>query len=88
MTEETLVRIMNETALIPNMSMGKRRMIYEAVEGSRLAPSGHFHFNYGSPEFGGPFKEVPKSLIDRLEREGKLVRAYPDRPELNGWVLP
>jgi hypothetical protein len=89
MTEKMLLRIMNATVLIPDIRLrDKRRTIYETGEGSRLTPSGHFHFDYGAKEYGGPYEEVPKSLIDRLEREGKLVRAFPDKPELNGWVLP
>jgi hypothetical protein len=83
MTEDELLRIMNHTALIPSSrsKMSGKRTIYEAA-GSR----GFFFIDYAA--YGGTTEGVPKPLIDRLEAEGKLVRAFPGSPKLNAWRLP
>jgi hypothetical protein len=62
------------------------RTIYEAGKGSALAPSGHFYVDYASFTAGCD-KEVPRELIDRLEREGVIVKAYPDQPNIKAWRL-
>jgi hypothetical protein len=94
-TENELLAYMANTKLIPGIqrrengryvTMRPKRTIYEAGKGARLEPSGHFYLDYAT--YGGTSEEVPKSLIDRLEREKKLVRAFLDHPEINAWVLP
>ena len=81
MTEEILLVIMGAVDSIPfGGKSGKRRTIYEAQA------SGHFFIDF--PCYSGSTEEISKQLIDRLELEGKLVRAFPNSPHINGWVLP
>jgi hypothetical protein len=45
-----------------------------------------FYVDYASYP-GGTTEEVPLTLIQDLESEGVIVRAFPDKPEINAWVL-
>jgi hypothetical protein len=36
---------------------------------------------------GGLTGEIPRTLIDELERDGILERAFPQAPHINGWKL-
>jgi hypothetical protein len=57
-----------------------RRHIYEVA-----GPAGHFHIDYATyPD--GSTGEVSRTIIDELEREGIIERAYPDMPHVNSWV--
>jgi hypothetical protein len=62
------------------------RTIYEAGKGVLLRPSGQFFIDYATYP-GGTSDEIPRSIIDELEREGKIRRAFPDKPKINAWVL-
>ena len=86
-TEKHLMQIMTNVSTIPfaDKFRVKKRTIYEAGKGRKLAPSGHFYIDFAA--YDGSTEEVSKSLIDRLEAEGKLVRAFPDNPKVNGWVI-
>ena len=91
MTDAQLLAFMNDVRSIPTYKRkgtwsAKIRTIYEGGEGPRLAPSEHFYMSYAT--YGGTTEEVPLPLIRRLEAEGKLVRAYPDQPHINAWILP
>lgn len=72
---------MRETADIPygDKDGRKRRNIYETVNGD-------FHLDYAT-YLGGRAEEVPRGVIDELEREGIIVRAYPTVPKVNCWKL-
>lgn len=83
MSEETLMQIMNSTSLIPAIKgrLSGIRTIYESS-----GPRGHFFVDYSA--YGGTKEEVPRELIDRLEAEGKLVRAFQFDLSCNAWRLP
>jgi hypothetical protein len=79
MTRERLIAALSDISGLP-VGAKRRRMVYESA-GRR-----HFHVDYASFP-GGTTEEVPKSLIDELERDGILVRAYPGCPEIAAWIL-
>jgi hypothetical protein len=76
--------VLRETSGLP----GKHafRTIYEAGVGPKLKPSGQFYIDYASFP-GGTQGEVPLEVIQELEREGLVRKAYPDKPNIKAWVL-
>ena len=64
----------------------KGRTIYEIGFGRRLRSSSHFNIDFASYP-GGTTREVPRQVIDKLEREGIIRRSWPDKPQINAWIL-
>jgi hypothetical protein len=87
---EELLKILRDVKSLPEVRLrgGKanHRTIYEAGRGARLQPSGHFFVDYASYGVGSS-EEVPREIIHALETDGTIVRAFPDQPEINAWVL-
>jgi hypothetical protein len=88
MTRYELLKCMNAIEGLPQAPRRQvnRRMIYEAGAGPRLDPSGHWFIDYASYP-GGTREEVPRALIDSLEAEGVLKRAFPKEPHIKAWIL-
>ncbi len=78
--DQTLAALRNTTA-VPFVGKDVGRSIYEIA-----GPSGHFHIDYAAYP-GGTTDEVPRKVIDELEREGVIRRAHPNAPHLNVWKL-
>lgn len=89
MTREELLTALRTTGGLPGPYRNRTpnfRTVYEAGTGPLLAPSGHFFVDYVTFT-GGCNKEVPRELIDELEREGLITKAFPDKPHILAWVL-
>lgn len=89
MTKSELLDVLSNTYDLPTWGKRKEkahRTIYESGIGPRLRPSGRFYVDYASYAHGTT-EAVPLSLILQLESEGVLSRAFPEKPEINGWVL-
>ncbi len=72
---------LKDADFVPKFGTGVGRKIYEIA-----GPRGHFHIDYASFP-GGTVDEVPRAVIDELERKGIIIRAYPDAPHINAWKL-
>lgn len=95
MTKEELLTCLKQVDDLPDLPLVKRkgkswtrnrRMIYEAGTGDKLKRSGHWFIDYASYA-GGTTEEVPRHLIAELEKDGILVRAFPEHPQIEAWVL-
>lgn len=86
MTRDELLWVLSNVDGLPNPKKGgKFRSIYEAGDqGGRK--SREFLTDYATFR-GGSSKQVPRRLIVELEAEGVLIRAYPQRPDINCWKL-
>ena len=85
---QVLECLLNVDALPPWGTGGHRakcRTIYEAGN-KRGYGSGKFYIDYQHYP-GGTEEEVPRRVIDKLEKEGVIVRAFPKNPQLNVWRL-
>ena len=72
----------------PNLARSRQaahRTIYETGD-HRGKGTGKFCIDYASFP-GGTSEEVSRDVIDELERDGIIQRAYPDAPHLDAWVL-
>lgn len=87
MNREQLLKCLRETAQLPfaNRKGIKERTIYEGGDRNGRGSSEYFVDFASYP--GGSTEQVPRSLIDQLESEGVLIRAFPNAPAVNGWVL-
>ena len=65
---------------VPHFGKNVGRTIYEIA-----GPRGHFQIDYATYP-GGVTEEVPRSVIDELEQEGKIWRAFPNT-SINAWKL-
>jgi hypothetical protein len=83
-TRAQLLEVLRGTSSLPAWAKG--RTIYEAGSGVTLRPSGRFYIDFASFAHGTA-EEVPRDLIDALEADGTLRRAFPDHPKLNAWAL-
>lgn len=63
----------------------KGRTIYETGD-SQGRGTGRYRIDYANFP-GGTTGEVPREVIDELEREGLIQRAYTDQPRINSWTL-
>lgn len=61
------------------------RTIYEWGD-NRGRGTGRFGIDYATFA-GGTAEEVPFSVIESLERDGLIVKAYPGAPNVKAWVL-
>jgi hypothetical protein len=68
---------------LPQWKNRNFRSIYETGD-NRGRGTGEFQIDFASFP-GGTTEEVPRRLIDELEREGVIVRAY--APHINAWKL-
>lgn len=66
-------RVVNAEDALGELSADKRRSIYECADGT-------FAIDHQGSIIG-------RRTIDELEKRGFIRRRWPDRPELNCWVL-
>ena len=76
---------MNKTSLLDIMQSKKNRTIYESGD-ERGRATGRFHVDFATYP-GGSTEEVPRALIDELEKAGIIERAFPEGPHINAWKL-
>jgi hypothetical protein len=81
MTRERLIEVMRNVRDLP---FGDRRTIYEAGD-RRGNPVGEYFIDFAS--YGGTSERVPRNLIDQMEQDGSLVRAFPTASHVNAWRL-
>ena len=81
MDEQTLLNVMHKTSTLPH---GGERTIYEAGD-TRGNGCGEYYIDFAT--YDGTTAKVPRSLIDALESQGVLRRAFPDQKYLNAWRL-
>lgn len=87
LNRKEVLEALRNVANVPQHRRGpKCRTIYEAGQGARLDPSGHFFIDYASFP-GGTNQEVPLSVIRELEAEQVIVPLCPDNPKVKAWVL-
>jgi hypothetical protein len=84
LNRDQVLDALRNTSGLPLKSRG--RTIYETGNGVLLRPSGHYQIDYASFP-GGTAEEVLRDVIDQLEREGFIQRAFPNKPEINAWIL-
>src|ERR1035441_9608388 len=87
MDKATLLHVLQNTQSLPFASRDgvKRRTIYESGD-VRGRGTGRFHIDFAAYD-GGTAEEISRVLIDELEREGILTRAFADKPAIDAWVL-
>jgi len=83
MTRHKVLKVLQNVSGIPH---GDHRTIYEAGRGPMLLPTGEFFIDYSTYP-GGSSDEVPLAVIQELEREGLIRKAFPKKPEIKAWVL-
>jgi len=69
-----LASVVSADEAIVHLRADARRRIYECDDGS-----------YAIDHQGGV---IGRDVIDALEAMGRIVRAWPDQPDLNAWTLP
>jgi hypothetical protein len=90
MTRERLIEVLRNTTALPRMNTAglPRSVIRTVYEGGDRHGNGTGDYYVDYPTYGGTFEKVPRSLIDQMESDGSLVRAFPDDPNVNAWRLP
>jgi hypothetical protein len=81
LNKEQVLAALRNVAEVPSVGRRSGRSIYEIA-----GPAGHFHIDYASFP-GGSTGEVPRRVIDELECEGVIERAFPNAPHINSWSL-
>jgi hypothetical protein len=81
LTRQQVLDALRARSGVPFKGKQTSRHIYEIA-----GPQGHFHIDYAAFP-GGATDEVPRKVIDELEAEGIIERAYPQAPHINGWKL-
>jgi hypothetical protein len=80
LSKDEVIAALSNVGDVPDFGRRKGRSIYEAT-----GPRGHFHIDYAAFT-GGRTEEVPRNIIDELEREGIISRTFPDSP-ISSWSL-
>ena len=83
--EEVLSALRNVEQLPEYRGWQKCRTIYEWGD-SKGRGTGRFGLDFAAYP-GGTAEEVPRSVINELEHEGIIERAFPNAPSVNGWKL-
>jgi hypothetical protein len=86
LTRDKVLETLRNVSEVPHSGTGsKRRTIYEAGD-LRGRGSGRFFMDFAAFS-GGTGEEVPLNVIQELENERIIMRAYLDKPEIKAWVL-
>ena len=86
LTKEQVLDALATIAELPQSGQKfKGRTIYETGDALGRG-TGKYAIDYASYP-GGTAEDVSRKVIDELERDGFIRRAFPNKPEINAWVL-
>lgn len=88
LTKNEVLNALRNIAGLPDWTKKQKyvgRSIYETGD-SRGRGTGEFQIDFASFP-GGTSEYVPRPVIDELERDGLIVRAFADNPKINAWKL-